>query len=129
MLPLTRRLDCGRLGVHLERRRSSSVCRQPESAGRVQDGQLLQQEVRRVHRHRDLQLPQGRPGLRQGALLLHRHHLRPLLHDRGRLLVLLLAGLQGGAGEGGAGRDHPPGHVHHHGQYTAVPASGCLHQG
>ena len=34
-----------------------------------------------------------------------------------------------GAGPRGAGRHHLARHVHHHGQYTEVPAAGGIHQG
>ena len=78
---------------------------------------------------RDVFLPASEAPLLPAALLLHRHRLRPLLHDGLRLLDVLLAGPQGGAGQGGAGRDDPAGDVHHPGQHPEQPAARGLHQG
>ncbi len=48
------------------------------------------------HLYRGVLLPASGPDVRAAALLLRGDHLRALLHDRHRLLVLLLAGPQGG---------------------------------
>ena len=91
MFSCFRWLDQERPHLYLERRGCAAVCRQPLPARRLQDGQQHQQVLRRGHGYWGVLLPQGGPCVRPGALLLHRHHLRPLLHDRGRLLVLILA--------------------------------------
>ena len=74
-------------------------------------------------------LPAGQTPVRAAALLLPGHRLRALLHDRLRVLDVILAGPQGGAGPGGAGSDHPAGHVHHPGQHPELPPACRLHQG
>ncbi len=48
---------------------------------------------------RGIQLPEGGAHVRPAALLLHRDHLRPLLHDRHRVLDVLLDRPQSGEGE------------------------------
>ena len=82
-----------------------------------------------MHLTRGVQLSQSGSGLCQRTFFLHPDHLHPLLHDCPRLLVLVLAGLQGSASKGGPWGDHPAGHVHHHGLHTAKPPSSRLHQG
>ena len=52
-----------------------------------------------------------------------------MLDDGVRVLALLLAGPQGGAGPRGAGGDHAARHVHHPGQHPELPAPGGIHQG
>ena len=63
------------------------------------------------------------------ALLLHRDSLCSLLHDGVSVLDVLLAGPQGGAGQGCLGGHHLAGHVHHPGQHPELLAPGGLHQG
>ena len=78
---------------------------------------------------RDVFLPQSEASLLPSALFLHRHRLRPLLHDGLRLLDVLLAGPQGSARQSGPGSDDPAGDVHHAGQHTELPPARGLHQG
>ena len=50
--------------------------------------------MRRDNEHRDLQLPLAGHAVPAAAQLLRRHHIYPHLHDRLRLLDVLLAGPQ-----------------------------------
>ncbi len=56
---------------------------------------------------RGVQLPEGGAHVRPAALLLHRDHLRPLLHDRHRLLDVLLDRPQSGEREREIRREKP----------------------
>ena len=77
---------------------SSAYCDVVTATGLTQDAlsPYHAEQIPYLVHPRSLQLPAGQPRVCQGALLLHRHHLHPVLHDRGRLLVLFLARLQSG---------------------------------
>ena len=124
-----RRVDRLWLGLRLEGRGGRAVRPQHEPARGLQAEQDGAGLLRPRHRHGGVQLPPGGPRVRQGAELLHGHHVRPLHHDRGRVLVRLLDRPQVCPGQSDAGGEHTAGSLHHPGQHTEVPPSCGLHEG
>ena len=85
--------------------------------------------VRRRDGHGGLQLSVRGHAVQEADILLRRHHLCPHLHDRLRVLDVLLVGPQVRPGQGGAHHHHPASNGHHHGKHQLLDASCGLHQG
>ena len=85
--------------------------------------------VRRRDGHGGLQLSVRGHAVQEADILLCRHHLCPHLHDRLRVLDVLLAGPQVRPGQGGAHHHHAARHVHHHLLHQQLSSTRSLHQG